>query len=187
MLVSAVPNNISQDIKTKYLCRVFVFPRGSLSHQLCHGLPVRLRSTAHRFCMRAHSTVRHKLEIQLRTKDSFVQRLAHFLGHLESNHGRHRLHTSQARSPAWFGRNKSQSAASVCSRPDEMPSTVIIGAGIIGCSTAYYLSENATGSDNAIHLVENSPELFASASGKSGGFLAADCRFTVQKFPSRPC
>jgi len=187
VLVSAVPNNISQDIKTKYLCRVFVFPRGSLSHRPCHRLPVRLRSTAHRFCMRVPNTIRHKLEIQLQSKDSFTERVAQFLAHLESKHGRHRLCTSQTCLTAWFGRNKSQSAASVCSRPDEMPSTVIIGAGIIGCSTAYYLSENATGSNNAIHLVENSPELFASASGKSGGFLAADCRFTVQKFPSRPC
>lgn len=53
--------------------------------------------------------------------------------------------------------------------------TVIIGAGIIGCATAYYLSRNQTlNSPKTIHLVESSPELFASASGKSGGFLAGD-------------
>ena len=50
--------------------------------------------------------------------------------------------------------------------------TVIIGAGIIGVSTAYYLSQSETGS--SIHLIESSPELFASASGYAGGFLAKD-------------
>lgn len=49
---------------------------------------------------------------------------------------------------------------------------VIIGAGIIGVSTAYYLSEHQPGS--TIHLVEASPELFSSASGYAGGFLAKD-------------
>lgn len=53
-----------------------------------------------------------------------------------------------------------------------MSSTVIIGAGIIGVSTAYYLSEHQPGS--TIHLVEASPELFSSASGYAGGFLAKD-------------
>jgi glycine/D-amino acid oxidase-like deaminating enzyme len=51
-------------------------------------------------------------------------------------------------------------------------STVILGAGIIGVSTAYYLSQSIPGS--SIHLIDSSPELFASASGKAGGFLAAD-------------
>ncbi|KAK6005665.1 hypothetical protein QM012_007307 [Aureobasidium pullulans] len=51
-------------------------------------------------------------------------------------------------------------------------STVILGAGIIGVSTAYYLSQSKPGS--SIHLIDSSPELFASASGKAGGFLAAD-------------
>ena len=49
--------------------------------------------------------------------------------------------------------------------------TVIIGAGIIGTSTAYYLSQT---SKNPIHLVEVSPQLFASASGFAAGFLARD-------------
>ncbi|KAI4102493.1 MAG: hypothetical protein LQ339_004647 [Xanthoria mediterranea] len=49
--------------------------------------------------------------------------------------------------------------------------TVILGAGIIGTSTAYYLSQSQTPS---IHLVESSPELFASSSGYAAGFLARD-------------
>ncbi|KIP12797.1 hypothetical protein PHLGIDRAFT_113391 [Phlebiopsis gigantea 11061_1 CR5-6] len=75
-----------------------------------------------------------------------------------------------------------------------MPSTVILGTGIIGLSTAYYLSQLAesgaaendsdttpTANDpsagrekHEIHLVEPAPELFASASGKAAGFLAKD-------------
>ncbi|KAI5360771.1 Putative FAD dependent oxidoreductase, FAD/NAD(P)-binding domain superfamily [Septoria linicola] len=51
-------------------------------------------------------------------------------------------------------------------------STVILGAGIIGTATAYYLSQDP--SAGQVHLVEASPELFASASGKAGGFLAED-------------
>ena len=50
--------------------------------------------------------------------------------------------------------------------------TVIIGAGIIGVSTAYYLSLSKTSEE--IHLVEASPQLFASASGYAAGFLARD-------------
>ncbi|KUI69985.1 hypothetical protein VM1G_04864 [Cytospora mali] len=53
-----------------------------------------------------------------------------------------------------------------------MASTVVLGAGIIGVSTAYYLSRYQPG--NTIHLVEPSPELFASASGFAGGFIARD-------------
>lgn len=53
-----------------------------------------------------------------------------------------------------------------------MADTVILGAGIIGVSTAYYLSKYQPG--NTIHLVDSSPELFASASGYAGGFLARD-------------
>ncbi|OTA58581.1 nucleotide-binding domain-containing protein [Hypoxylon sp. EC38] len=53
-----------------------------------------------------------------------------------------------------------------------MTTTVILGAGIIGTSTAYYLSKHQPAT--AIHLVEPSPELFASASGYAGGFLAKD-------------
>lgn len=64
---------------------------------------------------------------------------------------------------------------SVGSNPEETHSTVIIGAGIIGCATAYHLSRSGHTKPDTIHLVEASPELFASASGKAGGFLAADC------------
>jgi glycine/D-amino acid oxidase-like deaminating enzyme len=53
-----------------------------------------------------------------------------------------------------------------------MADTVILGAGIIGVSTAYYLSKHQPG--RTIHLVDSSPELFASASGNAGGFLARD-------------
>ncbi|KAL9117185.1 MAG: hypothetical protein Q9187_006280 [Circinaria calcarea] len=53
--------------------------------------------------------------------------------------------------------------------------TVIIGAGIIGSSTAYYLSESSsTTPPSSIHLIESCPELFASASGYAAGFLARD-------------
>ncbi|PSR93787.1 hypothetical protein PHLCEN_2v4682 [Hermanssonia centrifuga] len=64
-----------------------------------------------------------------------------------------------------------------------MPTTVILGTGIIGLSTAYYLSHHLADNHEAtpgthtghhIHLVEPSPELFASASGKAAGFLAKD-------------
>lgn len=50
--------------------------------------------------------------------------------------------------------------------------TVILGTGIIGLSTAYHLSLSAPGSQ--IHLLDPSPTLFASASGNAGGFLARD-------------
>ena len=49
--------------------------------------------------------------------------------------------------------------------------TVIIGSGIIGASIAYYLLDLAKDS-HPIHLVESSPEVFESASGYAGGFLA---------------
>ncbi|KKY17482.1 putative fad dependent oxidoreductase superfamily [Phaeomoniella chlamydospora] len=51
--------------------------------------------------------------------------------------------------------------------------TVIVGGGIIGCSTAFYLSELVS-DPSSIHIVESSPTLFAGASGWAGGFLAKD-------------
>ncbi|KAL8939494.1 MAG: hypothetical protein Q9216_003322 [Gyalolechia sp. 2 TL-2023] len=51
--------------------------------------------------------------------------------------------------------------------------TVIVGAGIIGTSTAYYLSLSET-PPSEIHLIESSSELFASASGYAAGFIARD-------------
>ncbi|PQE33654.1 FAD dependent oxidoreductase superfamily protein [Rutstroemia sp. NJR-2017a WRK4] len=50
--------------------------------------------------------------------------------------------------------------------------TVILGSGIIGLSTAYYLSQGLQPS--TIHLIDPSPALFSSASGYAGGFLARD-------------
>lgn len=53
-----------------------------------------------------------------------------------------------------------------------MATTVILGSGVIGLSTAYYLAQHQPGS--SVHLVDASPQLFASASGYAGGFLARD-------------
>ncbi|KAI0053368.1 FAD dependent oxidoreductase [Auriscalpium vulgare] len=63
--------------------------------------------------------------------------------------------------------------ASSSSHPSNI---VIVGAGIIGVSTAYYLSSLASESSlpPAIHLLELSPTLFSSASGNAAGFLARD-------------
>ena len=63
---------------------------------------------------------------------------------------------------------------SAYTNPAETTSTVILGAGIIGCATAYYLSRSGNTKPDTIHIIEASPELFASASGKAGGFLASD-------------
>ncbi|KAJ5774875.1 FAD dependent oxidoreductase [Penicillium paradoxum] len=51
-------------------------------------------------------------------------------------------------------------------------STVILGGGIIGASIGYYLSANQP--EGEIHIIEQSPELFTSASGYAAGFLARD-------------
>jgi len=60
-------------------------------------------------------------------------------------------------------------------RPSNAPSQpplVIIGAGIIGTSTAYFLTHlNPT---REIHILESSPCLFPSSSSRAGGFLAKD-------------
>ena len=54
-------------------------------------------------------------------------------------------------------------------------STVIIGGGIIGLSTAYYLCRSQSQLANpSIHIVDSSPALLTSASGYAGGFLALD-------------
>ncbi|KAF2396199.1 FAD dependent oxidoreductase-like protein superfamily [Trichodelitschia bisporula] len=55
-----------------------------------------------------------------------------------------------------------------------MENTVIIGGGIIGFSTAFYLSESPHTDARTIHVVEVSRELFNCASGLAGGFLASD-------------
>lgn len=56
-----------------------------------------------------------------------------------------------------------------------MTTTVVIGAGIIGCSTAYFLCESGHTPAESIHLIEASPELFKCASGLAAGFVAKDC------------
>ncbi|KAI0960399.1 hypothetical protein AcW1_004922 [Taiwanofungus camphoratus] len=53
-----------------------------------------------------------------------------------------------------------------------MPTTVVLGSGIIGLSTAFYLAQSHQ--PHRVHLVYPSPVLFASASGKAAGFLAKD-------------
>ncbi|KAF2191073.1 FAD dependent oxidoreductase [Zopfia rhizophila CBS 207.26] len=55
-----------------------------------------------------------------------------------------------------------------------MTSTVILGSGIVGLSTAYYLSQSSKTPPQNIHLIDTSPKLFHCASGLAGGFLASD-------------
>jgi glycine/D-amino acid oxidase-like deaminating enzyme len=55
--------------------------------------------------------------------------------------------------------------------------TVILGSGIVGLSTAYFLCESGNTDPKSIHLVDASSELFHCASGLAGGFLAEDCMF----------
>jgi len=55
--------------------------------------------------------------------------------------------------------------------------TVILGCGIIGLCTAYYLTESGNTEPKSLHLVDSSPELFQCASGLAAGFLSADCMF----------
>jgi len=57
------------------------------------------------------------------------------------------------------------------------PSTVIIGSGIIGLCTAYYLSEVGNADPESVCVVDTSGELFCCASGFAGGFLVGDCEF----------
>lgn len=52
--------------------------------------------------------------------------------------------------------------------------TVILGAGIIGLSTAYFLCQSGNTRPESIHLVDSSERLLHCASGFAGGFLAAD-------------
>ena len=55
--------------------------------------------------------------------------------------------------------------------------TVIVGSGIIGLATAYYLSESPRTQAQNVHLVDSAQELFECASGYAAGFLAADCTY----------
>ncbi|KAL5120600.1 hypothetical protein ACEQ8H_001348 [Pleosporales sp. CAS-2024a] len=52
--------------------------------------------------------------------------------------------------------------------------TVILGGGIMGLSTAYFLSGSGNTDARSIHVVDSSAELFRCASGLAAGFLAAD-------------
>ncbi|KAF2785965.1 FAD dependent oxidoreductase-like protein superfamily [Melanomma pulvis-pyrius CBS 109.77] len=52
--------------------------------------------------------------------------------------------------------------------------TVILGSGIVGLSTAYYLSQSGKTPPESIHLVDSSTQLLHCASGFAGGFLAED-------------
>jgi glycine/D-amino acid oxidase-like deaminating enzyme len=65
--------------------------------------------------------------------------------------------------------------------------TVILGSGIIGLSTAYFLSESVDTDPKSIHLVDASSELFHCASGLAAGFLAEDCMFLHVVVPSSMC
>ncbi|KAJ4305141.1 hypothetical protein N0V90_000672 [Kalmusia sp. IMI 367209] len=48
------------------------------------------------------------------------------------------------------------------------PNTIVIGAGIIGLSTAYFLSQSGNTKPESIHLIDSSAELFQCASGFAG-------------------
>lgn len=63
--------------------------------------------------------------------------------------------------------------------PLNTQSTVIVGAGIVGCATAYYLASSGNTKPDNIHLVEASPEFFTSASGRAAGFVAPDCNLHI--------
>lgn len=52
--------------------------------------------------------------------------------------------------------------------------TIILGGGIIGLSTAYYLAKSSPAKQAAIKILDPAPRLLASASGFAGGFLAPD-------------
>lgn len=56
---------------------------------------------------------------------------------------------------------------------DCMESTIIIGGGIIGLSTAYYLASSANSSSESycISVVDSSPAAFVAASGGATGIL----------------
>jgi len=54
------------------------------------------------------------------------------------------------------------------------PHIIIIGTGIIGLSTAFYLTTHHPELSSRITLLDSSPTLFACASGRAAGFLAKD-------------
>lgn len=66
------------------------------------------------------------------------------------------------------------------SEPNNNTDTVILGGGIIGLCTAYFLSESGHTRPESIHVIDSSDELFHCASGLGAGFLAADCTLTAR-------
>ena len=56
--------------------------------------------------------------------------------------------------------------------PDRPRSVVVVGAGIVGASTVFYLTRRRDAP--AACLIDGAPEPAAAASGKAGGFLARD-------------
>ncbi|USP73761.1 uncharacterized protein yc1106_01035 [Curvularia clavata] len=56
----------------------------------------------------------------------------------------------------------------------ENTDTVILGCGIIGLCTAYFLTEDGKTNPKNVHLIDSSPRLFHCASGLAAGFLSAD-------------
>jgi glycine/D-amino acid oxidase-like deaminating enzyme len=67
---------------------------------------------------------------------------------------------------------------------DDANDVVILGCGIIGLCTAYYLTESGNTDPKSIHVVDSSPKLFHCASGLAAGFLSADCTY-LWKLASR--
>lgn len=80
-------------------------------------------------------------------------------------------------SPSSSTTSSSSSSSSSPSNPtssSDHGATVILGCGIIGLFTAYYLSERGNTPPSSICIVDSSAELFHCASGFAGGYLAAD-------------
>ena len=111
----------------------------------------------------------HSRKVSLRTIINRLQSHDSFLNHPSPLPSRFSF--SSAMTTKEDGADASRTSVPYTESP-EPQSTVIIGAGIIGCATAYYLANSGNTKADTIHLVEASPELFASASGKAGGLLA---------------
>jgi glycine/D-amino acid oxidase-like deaminating enzyme len=61
------------------------------------------------------------------------------------------------------------------SKTSSNTNTVILGGGIIGLCTAYFLTESGNTHAETIYVIDSSDELFHCASGLGAGFLAVDC------------
>ena len=73
---------------------------------------------------------------------------------------------------------------STTSPPHPNPTTAsvaILGAGIIGLSTAYYLTTLSP--STKIHIIDTSPSLFSCASGRASGFLGSPSWFNTRLEP----